>query len=341
MINIFDRIKNVFTNNSRNILDKFSIKNIKHSIFYSKNKCEMNKVDILKELPIPVVIIDKNGYLTSFNSLYERMCNLSVYKSNKKQIHVSSIDDKSWVYIKMDFESIGGGRKIDPHEFIFNGKTYLVHVNGVKNKRGVLICVLIAHIDITEQKNLEREIKSKNIKLKELNNRDHLTQLNNRRYFDDMLEKHTLLSYDGIIDFSLIFIDIDNFKSYNDTYGHVAGDECIINIALTLKYHASTLKGMAFRVGGEEIAIILISSLNDAGLLAEKIRQAVFSSNILNKNSPFKRVTISGGVYSSTQIDKNEGEMQIKIKEMADKALYKSKAKGRNKVSILRQSRRL
>jgi diguanylate cyclase (GGDEF)-like protein len=183
---------------------------------------------------------------------------------------------------------------------------------------------------------LEKEIDvRKNIenKLREMAHLDGLTGLANRRSFDDVLEKELFSAEHKQYPLSLIMIDIDYFKAFNDTYGHQSGDECLRQISQTVKAQLNRPTDLATRYGGEELAVILPSSGKDEGrAIAEKIRNAVLACAIPHDGSLIKGidcVTISAGIATC---DGNEHVTSEEIIGIADRKLYQAKEKGRNRV---------
>ncbi len=170
-----------------------------------------------------------------------------------------------------------------------------------------------------------------NQKLQELNQLDGLTKIHNRRYFDMKLEKiwreYLRLSHP----ISVIMVDIDYFKKYNDHYGHQAGDVCLCAVATALKKQAKRTSDVIARYGGEEFVAIGCVDKDGACELAENMRLAVERLSIVHRPSEKKIVSISLGVASvvpSKNITKED------LLKKADMALYKSKASGRDMVSI-------
>lgn len=163
---------------------------------------------------------------------------------------------------------------------------------------------------------------------KELSNRDDLTGLYNRRYFFDRYEKEVERAkrYNRI--FSLILMDLDHFKIYNDTNGHLAGDRALRAVADALKDNVRKVDILA-RYGGEEFVVILPETDKEsAALVAEKLRASVEKLR-LGADATHGPLTMTLGV-SSFPLDSTDA---IELLEMADKALYYGKAKGRNRVS--------
>ena len=202
--------------------------------------------------------------------------------------------------------------------------------------------------DITEQVLVNQELhetKSKleaaNAALQETNNQlkelamiDGLTQIANRRFFDEMYEK----SYKEIVrdktTLAILMIDVDQFKPYNDNYGHAAGDECLIAIAKVLKKSLKRPSDLIARYGGEEFIVLLKEiDLEGAKQVSESLVTAVGALNLVHEYSSVSdHVTISIGLAHKTEGDEVNKESLLK---KADDALYKAKSEGRNRVSIL------
>jgi diguanylate cyclase (GGDEF)-like protein len=162
--------------------------------------------------------------------------------------------------------------------------------------------------------------------------RDHITALANRRAFDKQLAREWQRAYREHLNLSLLMIDVDRFKLYNDHYGHPAGDECLRKVASILAQSALRATDLVARYGGEEFAIILPgASLNMASLLAERIRQSVADTRMPHAADPQGILTISAGVATLQPSDDDQFEM-ITLVERADRALYEAKNRGRDRV---------
>ncbi|HEX8250188.1 MAG TPA: diguanylate cyclase [Pyrinomonadaceae bacterium] len=158
---------------------------------------------------------------------------------------------------------------------------------------------------------------------------DALTALYNRRYLEARLAEEINRSQRHGFPMSFMMIDVDEFKPYNDRFGHTEGDKALQIVAQCLK---ATLRGadVAARYGGEEFSILLPqTTLKEASLIAERVRQKVEESEF-----PNRRVTVSIGVSSCTPHCTPQGLMSE-----ADKALYRAKASGRNNVQIYEESK--
>lgn len=178
---------------------------------------------------------------------------------------------------------------------------------------------------------LAGELKEANIRLRELANRDGLTELYNHRYFQDEMDRELSRSVRYQRSFSLMILDIDHFKKINDTYGHPGGDIVLKNISKLIPKLIRT-SDMVARYGGEEFAIILPETeLRGAMIFAERVRRAVEMMESLIEGKPVQ-ISVSIGVtcYECTL----KGVSKSAIIDAADKALYQSKNKGRNRVTM-------
>ncbi len=173
------------------------------------------------------------------------------------------------------------------------------------------------------------ELNEQKKQLKILSLTDSLTNIYNRRAFRDIFESSiTSLAKDENI--SLIMIDIDEFKNYNDTYGHQKGDEVLIKVAEALALLAKAFNGNAFRIGGEEFALLFVHNKSfDICTLAEDCREKIFALQIVHKGCSHQVITASIGVAASCNMRKYTMPQMYRY---ADEALYLAKDSGRNQV---------
>ena len=172
-----------------------------------------------------------------------------------------------------------------------------------------------------------------NQKLNYLTITDALSKLGNRRYFDDKLKQYWDMCIYKECTLTVIMIDIDNFKNFNDVYGHQAGDECIVRVASALKNATDKEEDVAFRYGGEEFVAILIDYTHqESQTIANHICSSVEALKIPNKiGNKEQYVTISLGVCCEKP---NKCEKPTDFVEKADKALYMAKENGKNQVRV-------
>jgi diguanylate cyclase (GGDEF)-like protein len=169
-------------------------------------------------------------------------------------------------------------------------------------------------------------------RLEEISLKDGLTNVANRRCFDETLEREWNRATRTQHTLSLLLIDIDYFKSLNDRYGHPHGDQCLIEIAAALQSVLTRSGDLLARYGGEEFAVILPSTdMNGAKLVANRLQEVVRSLNIQNETPIGSFTTISMGIalYQFPEA----GSPAILIKA-SDQALYMAKQNGRNQIEF-------
>ncbi|MFM7603081.1 MAG: diguanylate cyclase [Pseudanabaena sp.] len=170
--------------------------------------------------------------------------------------------------------------------------------------------------------------------LEALSHRDGLTGIANRRYFDTVLEKEWNAAHREKKCLSLILFDIDYFKKYNDTYGHLAGDDCLCRVAIAASRAVKRPRDTLARYGGEEFAVILTDTdAPGAEFCANQIRLAIENLHISHSSSQIGSfVTASLGLTTINPHTQISTSQQL-IKE-ADLALYQAKHEGRNRVTV-------
>ena len=181
------------------------------------------------------------------------------------------------------------------------------------------------------ERNLE-EINELRGKLSDQANHDALTGLVNRRYLSVALEREFLRCVRDRSTLSLIMIDVDHFKKYNDRYGHLAGDQCLRKIAETLRAQIRRSNDIVARYGGEEFLLLLPETeRNDAEVIAQKLIEAIRDLAIPHDQSSYGVVTISAGLVAMK--DENFKSVES-LAKAADDALYSAKWRGRNKLYL-------
>jgi diguanylate cyclase (GGDEF)-like protein/PAS domain S-box-containing protein len=195
-------------------------------------------------------------------------------------------------------------------------------------------------IDISKQKLVEEELRKRNLAKKQANAalsllvfEDSLTGLRNRRYFDDALASaFDRAERDGAT-LGLIMVDLDNFKEYNDFYGHPAGDECLRRVAAAIAGVPARPGDLAARYGGEEI-VLLLPGMDARGLvaMADRLVRAVRALNLAHQGSRRGHVTISCGAALRTPADTSMRPLDLLCQ--ADAALYDAKRHGRDRACV-------
>jgi diguanylate cyclase (GGDEF)-like protein len=178
----------------------------------------------------------------------------------------------------------------------------------------------------------ERNLRLLNSKLHEQSLIDPLTQIANRRRFEQVLEVEWNRALRSGWPISVVMLDIDHFKSLNDHYGHLRGDECLTAVAQMLRRDLRRGGELLARYGGEEFVAVLPNVDADGAMLtAEAMRGRVHQIGIENHGSPLGRLTISAGVCSVVPV---AGLTREGLVEAADTALYRAKSSGRNRAEL-------
>jgi len=186
---------------------------------------------------------------------------------------------------------------------------------------------------VRNSERIEADLRKAQQALELIATHDSLTGLANRRLFERALDIEFGRGARQRSPLSLIMVDIDFFKRYNDTYGHVAGDHCLAEVAQVLKDCCHRKADLAVRYGGEEFAVLLPdTNLNGAMALAEQIRHRVIDKHITHAGSPTGYLTVSLGCYAFVPSSLDNIEVFI---QRADAALYQAKHGGRNRVAAL------
>jgi len=278
----------------------------------------------------PLLVLDKELRIITANRSFYRTFRVNPEETEKRLIY--DLGKRQWdipglrellenilpknssfedFEVDHDFESIGR-------------KTMLLNARKIYRETNHVEMILIAFEDITERKKAQEQLKL-------IAFMDGLTGVANRRHFDNTLDLEWRRAMRSAKPISLIIVDVDYFKNFNDTYGHLAGDSCLQQIAHTIRDSLRRAGNFAARYGGEEFAVILPDTdAEGAYLFAESLREKVENLNIEHTDSRVgKNVTVSLGV--STIVPKKDSPHDELI-YLADKALYKAKQGGRNRV---------
>ncbi|UAK23136.1 GGDEF domain-containing protein [Sphingomonas nostoxanthinifaciens] len=204
----------------------------------------------------------------------------------------------------------------------------VVHV--VRNAAGEVDSLIGFMFDISERKRIEQELVKMQKKLEALSFEDGLTRTANRRRFDERLEAEWETARRGARPLSMILLDIDHFKRFNDRYGHVRGDECLVTVAAALR-KIGRAQDVVARFGGEEFVLLLPDTDEATALdLARTCRHAIEALAIPHEASDCSTfVTASVGVGT---VVPDEGERARDFCESVDRRLYGAKQNGRNQL---------
>jgi diguanylate cyclase (GGDEF)-like protein/PAS domain S-box-containing protein len=199
---------------------------------------------------------------------------------------------------------------------------------------GNLFGIIEAYRDITDRKQAEEAVRKANEELKRLVAIDGLTQIANRRRFDECLQNEWRRMAREKKSLSLILCDLDFFKLYNDTYGHLSGDDCLRAVAQCVSEQAKRPSDLAARYGGEEFVVLLPNTDSEGGMIvAESILRGVAGLRIEHcRSAVAPHVTLSLGVTTAAP---GSGASPGAFVSVADRALYEAKKQGRNRAILL------
>ncbi len=197
-----------------------------------------------------------------------------------------------------------------------------------------IVALFPASLRILERKRIGEELRDANVQLTMLASLDGLTGIANRRAFDERFAREWHRSLRTGAPLSLLMIDIDHFKQFNDRYGHQAGDQALTNVAVALAAHLQRPADMVARFGGEEFAVLLPQT-DQAGAahMAETLRRAIAGLAILHHGSAFGIVTVSIGGAAYDHLQSGDSD-RLPLLTAADQALYQAKRSGRNCVQL-------
>lgn len=217
------------------------------------------------------------------------------------------------------------------------GVVVIAHESNFENEQKVLVSGAIDYISAPirfENLKLKLSLHIQRLRyvyqLESLSITDTLTGLFNRRKFEESRDVCWRQGIRQQSPCSLLLLDVDHFKAFNDTYGHLAGDQCLRELATTIQAEAVRPHDVAARIGGEEFAILLPDTPKAGAIhVAKRVIKSVRNLNILNEKAPSGFITMSVGVACITPTNKDK----IKVwQQKADDALYLAKSSGRDQV---------
>lgn len=237
-----------------------------------------------------------------------------IVKNHSKQTRKALKEGNSYQY-----ESHIQTDRIETHQEIWLDTLIMPLFNKNKEPQGALVI----YKDLTAQRIIER-----------LSVIDDLTGAYNRRHFNRVFQDEVTLAKKNSQFLCLLMLDVDNFKKYNDTYGHPAGDEVLKIISETLQEVFQRTNDFVFRLGGEEFAVLFNSNTAEKALeYAEKARLEQLNKAIEHTgNEPYHYVTFSAGLIL---LDPNLEYITDEVYKYVDEALYRAKHSGRNRIELV------
>lgn len=292
-----------------------------------------SKVDLAtlyQNLSVAMCMVGRDGRLLIVNRLHAELAGLAC--EQLIGMRVADLNEEGGRNVERDFRHFDKGLDVPDHELVIGDRVYLVSTSPVHDGSGKVVAISVAHIDITEKRAMERRNARVNRQLRTLASYDHLTKTLNRREFDKLVKRAGARLTKRGDGFSVLLVDVDHFKNFNDIYGHQAGDTCLRNVATALRSQMRSIETSLCRYGGEEFAIVLNHEEGQvAAQIAERMIAGVSALAIPHDGGIGGRVTISCGVASSSCLAEGVGAAPgTVLVGAADRALYEAKAAGRN-----------
>ena len=242
-------------------------------------------------------------------------------------------DDRAWVVNYCVSQSQAGvDHEADYRALSASGEYVWIRdvVHVVRNEAGEVEALIGFMFDISERKKTDERLQGLQKQLEDFSFRDGLTGVANRRKFDAVLDEEWSLARRNTQPLSLILVDIDFFKQYNDHYGHVQGDECLRRVGTALNGVASRPRDLLARYGGEEFVLVLPATDEAAARrVSERCRQAIFKEQIPHAASAVGQLlTVSQGVGTLIPA---ASDTLIQFLDTVDRRLYRAKQGGRDR----------
>ena len=242
-------------------------------------------------------------------------------------------DDRAWVVDYCISQSQSGvDHEADYRALSASGEYVWIRdvVHVVRNDDGSPQALIGFMFDISERKKTEQKLLEMHKQLEDFSFRDGLTGVANRRKFDAVLDEEWDAARRHTQPLSLILIDIDFFKQYNDHYGHVQGDDCLKRVGAALDAVASRPRDLLARYGGEEFVLVLPATDEAAARhVSERVRQALFKAQLPHAASPVGQLlTVSQGVGT---IIPSASDTLVQFIDAIDRRLYLAKQGGRDR----------
>lgn len=301
-------------------------------------------VDLYLDFPVAACLVSREGTYLAANRKFADL--VEAPYDGLVGRHISDVcGEEVHARGRRDFEILDAGGLLTNHELPFRGRFYLVAVRPMwREVDGTVAAICMALTDITEQKHQTDELALINLQLNQANARlaemartDALTGLWNRLALEELLPREIARSRRDSTAISVLLADIDHFKSYNDRYGHIAGDQALQSVAHAMRKALLHPGDFLVRYGGEEFLVVLPATpAAGAMVVADNIRKSVETLGIAHDASPLGVLTISLGVASLRHIERSSDitGARIDLIQRADQALYRVKTTSRNGIGL-------
>ena len=288
---------------------------------------------IYNTAPSALCLIGRDGRYLAANTAYAAIHGVPAETLVGR--NVAELLPNASLGIRRSLKLLDAGQDVPAQEIEHQDRFYQLLANPVHNLMGQVIGITAALTDITDRRQVEQKLAQINRKLEYYANNDHLTGLPNRRHVDEVLMDqvhHTMRREHPL---SVLMIDVDFFKKYNDHYGHLRGDDCLRIVAAELSKVLQRYGDLVGRYGGEEfIAILPGTDAIGALKISGAILHAISALDLPHAQSRYGKLTLSIGAASLGSAPHARGVERIRdmLLQTADQALYTAKLSGRNTV---------
>lgn len=288
-------------------------------------------------VPVPLCVVDSERCFVMANAALCRLLNLANHEVESRP--VEELTPALDTILRSAFEALAERRSIAQSDVEIEGHWFHLTIKSFPGDPPDAPRLSVAMAEITAQKRVEQELARMNRRLARHAHEDYLTGLYNRRHLDGVLRSELARSRREGYPTSLLLMDLDHFKQYNDRYGHLAGDECLRRVAERLTVVIGRETDCVGRYGGEEFLAILPNTVSQgthavALRLQEELRTLVLPREIM----PAGGITLSMGIATAFPlVGPGEFDAEVEAERLlgaADLALYQAKMAGRNRIIV-------
>ncbi|HTV84860.1 MAG TPA: sensor domain-containing diguanylate cyclase [Dyella sp.] len=297
----------------------------------SRSESMYRMMAVYNTAPTALCLIGRDGRYLAANAAYAAIFNLAPDALIGRRVGDMMAGGNERA--RRNFTLLDAGTDVPAYEVERDGRHFQVLVNPVHNLMGQVAGITVALMDITDRKQAEKKLEDLNHKLAHYARNDHLTSLPNRRHVDEVLADEVHRALRAGHPLSVLMLDVDFFKKYNDHYGHLRGDACLRTVAAELKKSLHRHGDLIGRYGGEEFVAVLpgtdaLGALKVAGAILHAIRLM----NLPHARSHYGQVTLSIGAATLATATQAHAPRVLcdRLLNTADRALYTAKQSGRN-----------
>ncbi|WP_454916264.1 sensor domain-containing diguanylate cyclase [Xanthobacter sediminis] len=301
----------------------------------SDDKGLLDPRTLYTEAPVALCVVNRQGRYTRVNGQFARTAGLPPERIIG--LPVAEISPEAAQNFESNIRIFDLGGEVAEHEMKWRGRSFRMSVEPVRSAEGDIVGGSIALVDVTDYDNAIRGLTTANRRFQLLAERDYLTGLFNRRQFEKIFRMELGAARRERLPVSLLIVDVDQFKRFNDHYGHAAGDRSLREVAKALAGACSRPRDSVCRYGGEEFVVVLPGT-NRAGaaVVAERVRRSVLDLQLPHEMSDLGSLSVSVGGSTLERIPKSGDITNCRqaLLMSADAALYEAKLAGRNTVRV-------